>query len=101
MENVVGLVLGWPSLSLALGLAVLGTWRARALPIWIAAVLSAPTAFYVSGAPAFPFLGVIPIGVLAIAAWTCRWSSPWPARLSVAAYGICLGALVYVVVAAG
>jgi hypothetical protein len=101
MENLVGLLLGWPSLILGLGLAVAGTWHKRPPFIWSAVVLSAPAAFYVSGSPGVPFIGVVPMAALVIAAWTCRGPSPWPARVSLVLYGACLAALAHVVVTAG
>lgn len=101
MENLVGFLIGWPSLVAAFGLTVAGAWRRKPALIWSAVVLSAPTAFYVSGAPAGPFAGVIPMAALVITALTCRGPSPWPARLSLGLYGGCLAALAYVVVTAG
>ncbi len=66
--------------------------------LWIALVLSAPVALYVSATPLLPFVGIIPMGALVIAARTCRSESRWLAFVSVGIYMACLAALAYLVV---
>ena len=98
MENLIGFLLGWPSLGIALLLAGLGVWLSRPVMLWTALMLSAPVALYVSGSPAMPFVGVVPMGALAVAARTCKNKPRWPSILSVAVYGVCLGSLGFVVI---
>ena len=98
MENLIGFLLGWPSLAIALCLAVIGTWLARPLMFWIALVLSAPVALYVSATLLLPFVGIIPMGALVIAARTCRNESRRLTFVSVGIYMACVAALAYLVI---
>jgi hypothetical protein len=97
MENLIGFLLGWPSLGVALLLASLGVWLARPALLWTALMLSAPVALYISGSPAAPLVGVVPMGALVVAARTCQNKPRWPSILSVAVYGACLASLGFIV----
>jgi hypothetical protein len=52
MENVIGFLIGWPSLVLGLCLAVGGAWLKKPALLWIALVLSAPIGFTERQTPA-------------------------------------------------
>lgn len=97
--DLIGALFGWPSLLAALGLGIHGVWRRRPAALWGATVLSAPVAFYVSGSPALPFVGIVPLGALVVAASTCRRRALWPAALALGVYAGCLVVLGYVVIA--
>ncbi len=92
------LLLGWPSLIAALLLAAAGAWFRSPVPIWVGLVLTLPMAFYVSGSPAYPFVGIFPVLALAASALACRRPSRWPGLAGVAVYAIFLAALACVVV---
>lgn len=91
--EALALLLGWPSLLLAAGLAGYGVWRRKPIPVWLAILFSAPVAFYVSGSPAAPFVGFLPIAALAVTALTCRHRNRWPAGASLGVYYSCVMAL--------
>ena len=93
----VAILLGWPSLGLALLLALIGVRRVKPWLIWLSVALTAPVALYLSAAPAYPFIGVLPLCALTLAALTCRRDEKWPAQLGIgsfAAFLIALGILV-------
>lgn len=98
VENLIGYLLGWPSLAIALWLAIVGVWLAKPVMLWIALALSAPVALYLSATPLMPGVGVIPIGALLAAALTCDNQRRWPAVLSTSIYAACLVALAYIVI---
>jgi hypothetical protein len=91
--DIVGVFLGWPSLALAAGLAGLGAWRRKPMPVWLAILFSAPTAFYISGSPAVPLIGLLPLAALTVTALTCSMGVRWPTWLSLGFYYSCLLAL--------
>jgi hypothetical protein len=84
--DIVAVFLGWPSLLMAAGLAGLGAWRRRSMPVWLAILFSAPMAFYVSGSPAAPLIGLLPIAALTVTALTCGNHVRWPTWLSLGIY---------------
>jgi hypothetical protein len=86
MENLLGLFLGWPSLFIALVLAALGSWWVKPGMMWFALVFSAPMSLYLSAAPAFPLVGVIPLAALTTGALMCGKPKRWPSMLSVGIY---------------
>ena len=93
------MLLGWPSVAVAALLAVAGVRAAKPALIWIALLLSAPMALYVSLTPRLPFAGIIPLGALVIAALTCRQGSRWPGIIGVAVFVSCIAALAFIVFA--
>ncbi|MDA1074146.1 MAG: hypothetical protein O3A63_05205 [Proteobacteria bacterium] len=97
MENFFGFLIGWPFLTSALGLAVLGTWRRIPTLLWISLLLSTPVGLYIAAAPDMPLVGLVPVAALGLAALTCRNESRRPAVVFVSVYGACLGVLAYVV----
>ena len=96
MENLIGMMLGWPSLIVALCLAVAGVWRRTPSLLWVAAVLSLPVAMYVSATPVLPFVGVVPLAALSVAALACRRQNRMPATFAVGIFTACLGGLGWV-----
>jgi hypothetical protein len=90
--------MGWPSLIAALLLVSAGAWFRKPAPIWIGLVLILPMALYVSGSPAYPFAGIIPVVALVVAAVTCRLPNRWPSLAGVGVYAVSLGGLAYIVV---
>ena len=95
--DIIAILLGWPSLVAALLLAATGTRTRRPGLIWGGIVLTLPVAFYVSGSPAYPFIGVAPVLALTVTALTCRSSRRWPAVAGVVVYATFLAALAWVV----
>ena len=91
------ILLGWPSLITALLLAAAGAWFRKPIPIWAGLVLTLPMALYVSGSPAYPFVGIFPVLALAVSALTCRGPGRWPSVGGVAVYAVFLAALAYLV----
>lgn len=100
MENI-AILTGWPSLIAALLLASAGAWLRRPLAIWIGLVLILPVTFYLSGSPAYPFAGIVPVGGLAVAAVTCRLPNRWPSITGVGVYGVFLAGLAHLVLSQG
>lgn len=94
----VAILMGWPSLIAALLLSTLGAWLGKPALIWTAVVLIVPVALYLSGSPAYPFVGIVPVLALAIAALTCRKPGKWPGFAGVGVYAIFLAALAYIVI---
>lgn len=92
------MLLGWPSLIVALGIAVVGVWRRSPSMLWVATVLSLPVALYVSGTPALPLIGVVPVGALIAAGLTCHRQNRMLATLAVGIFAACLGALGFIVI---
>lgn len=95
--ELIAILLGWPSLICAAGLALYGVWRETSTPVWIAALLCTPMALYISGLPAMPFVGAVPIVALALAAFACRFKTRWLSAFGLGIYYICLVALAYIV----
>lgn len=94
----IAILLGWPSLIAALALAAAGAWYRKPIPIWTGIVLTLPMAFYVSGSPAYPFAGVVPVLALVVSALTCGGRSRWPGFTGVGVYAVFLAALAYLVI---
>jgi predicted membrane channel-forming protein YqfA (hemolysin III family) len=59
--DIVAILMGWPSLIAALLLSATGTWLGKPALVWTAVVLIVPMAFYLSGSPAYPFVGTVPV----------------------------------------
>jgi hypothetical protein len=95
--DIVAMLMGWPSLVAALILASAGAWFRKPAAIWVGLVLTLPVAFYVSGSPAYPFVGVAPVAALVMAAVTCRLPSRWPSLAGVGIYTMFLAGLAYLV----
>jgi hypothetical protein len=96
--DIVAILLGWPSLIAALMFASVGTWFRKPAAVWVGLVLILPMALYVSGSPAYPFVGIAPVAGLMLAAVTCRLPSRWPSLAGVGFYGTFLAGLACVVV---
>jgi len=96
--DVVAILLGWPSLISALTLASAGAWFRKPAAIWAGLVLILPLAIYVSGSPAYPFIGIAPVVGLVVAAVTCRLPNRWPSLAGVGVYATFLVWLAYVVI---
>ena len=96
--DTLAILFGWPSLAAALLLAAAGTWLRKPAAVWVGLVLTLPLAFYVSGSPAYPFLGVIPVLALAFSAVMCRAERRWPSYTGIGIYAAFVAALAYVVV---
>ncbi len=90
------MLLGWPSLLLALALAIAGAWRLSPVLLWGAIALSLPTAFYVSASPGMPLVGVVPLVALGVAAGASRRRSRTLGLVMVGLFAACLGALALV-----
>lgn len=99
--DAIAFLLGWPALIAALLLAASGFWYRRAVLVWPAVVLVAPMALYLSGSPAYPLAGAVPLGALVLSALTCRGPRRWPSLAGVGIYAVFLGWLAYLVVASG
>lgn len=93
----VAILLGWPSLGLALLLALIGAKQVKPWLIWLSVALTAPVALYLSASPAYPFIGILPLGALTLAALTCRRHEKWPAQLGIGSFAAFLIALVILV----
>ena len=89
--------MGWPSLIAALLLSASGTWLGKPALVWTAVVFIVPVALYLSASPAYPFVGIVPLLALVIAALTCRKPGKWPGIAGVAVYAAFLAALAYIV----
>lgn len=90
--------MGWPALIAALLLAASGAWRGKPALIWVGVVLVAPVALYLSGSPAYPFVGAVPVLGLVASALTCRMHRKWPSVSGVIVYALFLASLAYVVI---
>jgi predicted membrane channel-forming protein YqfA (hemolysin III family) len=75
--DIVAILMGWPSLIAALLLSATGTWLGKPVLVWTAVVLIVPMAFYLSGSPAYPFVGIVPVIALVMSALTCRKPGSW------------------------
>jgi hypothetical protein len=95
--DIIAILAGWPSLITALLLAVSGVWFRKPALVWIGIVLTLPVAYYISGSPAYPFVGIAPVLALAVAALTCRAPKRWPGIAGVSVYAAFLAALAWVV----
>lgn len=90
--------MGWPSLIAALLLSASGTWLRKPALIWASVVLIVPVSFYLSGSPAYPFVGIIPVIALVSSALTCRMARKWPSFAGVGVYAMFLAGLAYIVI---
>jgi hypothetical protein len=70
--DALAILLGWPSLIGAWFLASAAIWWQRPALAWLALALILPVAVYLSGSPAYPLSGVIPVAGLAVTASYCR-----------------------------
>lgn len=82
----------------ALMFASAGAWFKKPAAVWVGLLLILPMLLYVSGSPAYTFVGIAPAAGLMLAAVTCRLPSRWPSLAGVGVYGIFLAGLAYVVV---
>lgn len=98
MDNV-AILLGWPALTAALLLSAAGARFEKPAMIWIALALTTPIAFYLSGSPTYPFLGIVPVLALTVSAVTCRMPRRWPCIAGIGAYAIFLAWLALLVFA--
>jgi predicted membrane channel-forming protein YqfA (hemolysin III family) len=96
--DIVAILMGWPSLIAALLLSASGTWLGKPALVWASVVLIVPVAFYLSGSPAYPFVGVIPVLALVASALTCRMVHRWPGFVGVGIYAFFLAGLAYLVI---
>lgn len=90
--------MGWPSLLAALLLAAGGTWYRKPAAIWAALALTLPMAWYLSGSPACPVAGIVPVFALGLSALTGTAERRWPSFTGVGIYTAFLLALAYRVV---
>ncbi len=58
LEMWPAILFGWPAIMVALGLSVMGIVRRRARWLVVAAVVTLPFSLYLSGSPAFGWLGL-------------------------------------------
>lgn len=96
--DVIAILMGWPSLGSALLLSGAGAWLQKPALVWIGVALTIPMALYLSASPAYPFVGLVPLVALVIAAVTCRTIPRWRSMGAVAVYGAFLLALAFLVV---
>jgi hypothetical protein len=96
--DAIAILMGWPSLGTALLLSIAGAWSRKPVWIWIGVVLVIPMALYVSAMPAFPFVGVIPLFALVVAALTCRKTPRWPSLAGISVYAMFMLALAFIVI---
>lgn len=89
--------MGWPALLVALLLAAAGTWFRKPIAIWTGLALTLPLAIYLSGSPAYPFLGALPVFALVLSALTCRQRRRWPGLAGLGAYAAFLLVLAIIV----
>jgi hypothetical protein len=96
--DILAILMGWPALLAALILSVSGAWLGRPVLIWVAVALIAPVALYLSGSPAYPLVGIVPVLALVTSALTCRNPRKWPSAAGVTVYALFLAALAYIVI---
>ena len=96
--DIVAILMGWPSLIASLVLASAGAWFRKPAAVWVGLVLILPLAIYVSGSPAYPFTGVVPVIGLVVTAVTCRLPNRWPSLAGVSVYAAFLAWLAFLVV---
>lgn len=97
--NLIPLLLGWPSLILALILAVTGVAKEKSYLIWIGLVLNLPMALYIFGSPLYWYAAAAPIVGLSLAALSVHNKWRWPALLGVGLYSAYVFALATLVFA--
>ncbi len=98
MMDVIAILMGWPSLGSALLLSMAGVWSRKPVWIWIGVVLVIPMALYVSATPAYPFVGLIPLVALVVAALTCHKTARWPSLAGISVYAMFVLALAFLVI---
>jgi len=96
--KTIAILMGWPSLVSALLLASAGVWSGKPVLIWIGAILIVPIALYLSASPAYPLVGLIPVGALVAAALTCRRPATWQSLVGVGVYSLFLLVLAAIVI---
>jgi predicted membrane channel-forming protein YqfA (hemolysin III family) len=96
--DIVAILMGWPSLIAALLLSATGTWLGKPVLVWTAVVLIVPMAFYLSGSPAYPFVGIVPVIALVMSALTCRKPGSWLRFAGIGIYLTFIAALAFVVI---
>ena len=97
--NFISILLGWPSLILALIMAIIGVARRKPGLLWIALLLNVPMAFYILGSPLYWFAAAAPVVGLSVSAIFARSTHRWPALGGVglySAYVFALAGLVFV-----
>lgn len=99
--DIVAILVGWPALLAALLLSASGAWLGKPALIWVSVVLIAPMAIYLSGSPAYPFVGTIPVLGLVASALGCRMHHRWPSAAGVIVYAVFLAYLAYTVIDQG
>lgn len=78
---------------MALVLALAGNLLRRPYLAWVGVVLTLPMGLYLSGSPAYPLSGLIPVSALGIAAGRCRDTQRWQAYTGIVIYALFLVAL--------
>ena len=66
-------LLGWPAIIVAVGLAAAGIYRNK--PLWLvaAAILAAPVSFYIAGSPRYGWLAALMSPMLIVASVLVRY----------------------------
>ena len=88
--DALAILLGWPSLVLALLLAGTGAWRRKRWPLIAAFVLALPTTLYIAFSPGHLLAALAPLSALAIAAARCRRAPRWQSLAGVVVYAMFL-----------
>ena len=78
-------------------LSTAGVWSRKPYLVWIGAILIIPIALYLSAAPAYPFVGFVPLVALVVAALTCRKTARWQSWTGISVYSVFLFALAFIV----
>jgi hypothetical protein len=96
--DVIAMLSGWPALMTALLSSAAGVWLGKPILAWAGVVLVAPVALYLSGSPAYPMIGTVPVIAVVSSALTCRRPRKWPGIAGVSIYALFLAALADIVV---
>ena len=96
--DAIAILVGWPSLGVAFLLSIAGVWLKKSYLVWIGVILILPMTLYLSAAPAFPFVALVPAAALVVAALTCRRSMRWQPWTGIGIYAAFLFAFAWIVI---